>query len=596
MNISRLLIASFLLAPLFGQAQASWQWGSIGGSTASYIPPNPNPIDEWPQSMAIDKKGNTYAIVKGVDKIHVGNLASSFTGDAYSIVSWSCDGQVRWIKTIGPSFAGKIATDTLGGVYFTGRMHLMTGNYFDNDYSIPPQSDHKWNYIAKYDTAGHFQWVKFPDPNLNISDFNNWPYYMHLQAAPNGDLSVLAYLPPGTHANGAYTVTDTSYQVLKFNSSGQFTGAVPLPMKPYFDINGAPYQSVLEASTFLKDEKNGTYYIAGTAYGPAAYANFSINNLPVSSDVLGMYAAAFNGTGQLKWLKQQPVGSFSSIYDATLDQDGRLYLCGQALAGKLWNGDTFKASGNAPNVAYVVCMETNGTNKWVSTGHSLQTETAMANSIAINSNGTIAAVGHIFNTFKWNNYTISQNPPPGQTNSMTGLYLATLDPQTGACTGMDSLRIKYGHSNAITPQFMLPDNRGNLYISGAFSNPSTSSVDTFTVIGNSTMIPIGGTSDFFMAKYGQSNCNTLLGVNTLPHQDDLLIYPNPATTEIFVNAPAEGKAMLYDVQGRLLFTTTLKAGANRLALPAGIPAGVYVLSVAVKGEAQGVMRKLVIQK
>lgn len=596
MSISRLLFVIFLLASPPGNAQATWQWGSIGGSTASYIPPNSNPIDEWPQSMAVDKKGNTYAIVKGVDQIHVGNLSSSFTGDAYSIVSWSCDGQVRWIKSIGPSFTGKIATDTLGGVYFTGRMHLMSGNYFDNDYIIPAQSNNKWNYIAKYDTGGNFQWVQFPDSNLNITNFNNWPYYMHLQAAPNGDLSILAYLPPGLHANGAYTVTDTSYQVLKFNSNGQFTSAVPLPMTPYFDINGTPYQSVLEASSFLKDEKNDNYYIAGTVYGPVAYTNFSINNTPVSTDVIGMYAVAFNSTGQLKWLKQQPVNSFSSVRGAALDGDGRLYLCGQARNGNLWNGNTFTAPGNTLNIAYALCMEPNGVNKWISSGYSPQNETAIASCIAVSSNGTVATAGRNFNTFKWGNYTLSQNPPPGQTNSMTGLYIATLDPQTGICTGMDSLRIKYGHGSMITPQFMHPDTRGNFYISGAFDNPTMSSVDTFTVIGSSPMIAVGGTSDFFMAKYGQSNCNTPVNISSLPGNHHMRIYPNPATTELFVDAPEAGKAMIYDLQGRLLYTTNIKHALNRLVLPDNISSGVYLLSISVRNDANCTKRKLIIRK
>lgn len=578
-NLSILLL---LLVPFLGNAQSAWQWGSIGGSNVSIVPPS-NHIDEWIRSMATDQKGNTYAVVMGADKIHVGDSSSHFNGYyAHSIVSWACDGSVRWIKTIKNSAPGEIATDSLGGVYFTGRM-LLNGSSgsFDNDTTLAPTSGNTWNYIAKYDTAGHFKWVKFPDVNLQIANFMNWPYYIHLQAAPNGALSVLAYLPPGAHAGGAYTVTNSAYHVLNFDRDGQFTGGVPLPMKPVFDINGVPMVSVVEASHFLKDHTHGSYYLAGTNMGPSSYFTLIIGNDTLrSNNPVSMYAAAFSSNGQLKWLKQQSPNSWASIDAAALDKNGSLYLSGQAANGNTWNGNTFSAPAGISMLGYALCMDGLGNNKWVSGGYNPQNGTARASCIAVGSTGTVAVSGEVFNSWKWGTYGLHQLPPAGQTNDKTGMYIAFLDPLTGVITGMDSLRVIYGYGNRMIPQDMQADSKGNFYLSGGVYNPSEMP-NTLTTIGNKALKAFGGDTDFFMLKYGQNNCNISTAIIERATNDTRLVcYPNPATNTVnlvFSEKYRQAVCTITDMQGRVIKTINVPSSDPRIDVSDIVP-GNYLLN------------------
>jgi hypothetical protein len=581
----KLSILLLLLVPFQGNAQNTWQWGSIGGSNVSIVPVG-NHIDEWIRSMATDQKGNTYAVVMGADKIHVDDSASHFNGYyAHSIVSWTCDGRVRWIKTIKNSTPGRIATDSLGGVYFTGRM-LLNGSSgsFDNDTTLAPTSGYTWNYIAKYDTAGHFKWVKFPDVNLQIANFMNWPQYIHLQAAPNGALSVLAYLPPGAHAGGTYTVTDSAYHVLNFDSNGQFTGGIPLPMKPVFDINGVPMLSVVEASHFLKDNVYGNYYLAGSNTGPSSYYTLIIGNDTLrSNNPVSMYAAAFGSNGKLKWLKQQAPGSWASVDAAALNKSGSLYLSGQATNGNTWNGSTFSVPAGISLLAYALCMDSSGNNKWISSGYNPQNKTPRASCIAVGSTGTVAVSGEVFNSWKWGTYSLHQLPPAGQTNDRTGMYVAFLNPLTGAITGMDSVRVTYGYGNRMMPQYIQADTKGNFYLSGGIYNPSAMP-NTLTIVGNDTLKAFGGDTDFFMLKYGQNNCNTPTAITERITNDKRLVcYPNPATNTVNLVFPENYKKALCtitDMQGRIIQTANVSSSDPRIDV-SNLAPGNYILNVLV---------------
>jgi hypothetical protein len=54
------------------------------------------------------------------------------------------------------------------------------------------------------------------------------------------------------------------------------------------------------------------------------------------------------------------------------------------------------------------------------------------------------------------------------------------------------------------------------------------------------------------------------------------VYPNPFANYIFVIAPADGQAAIYDLSGKQVLTAPVKAGANRIVTTA-LPRGIYVL-------------------
>jgi hypothetical protein len=56
----------------------------------------------------------------------------------------------------------------------------------------------------------------------------------------------------------------------------------------------------------------------------------------------------------------------------------------------------------------------------------------------------------------------------------------------------------------------------------------------------------------------------------------LSVYPNPFADYIMVDAEKEGRAIIYDLSGKAVLSTSVKAGVNRINTQA-LPKGIYVL-------------------
>lgn len=103
-----------LLITITVQAQPTWQWGKRGGSSSSE--------SEQVIDMATDQNGNMYVLAKngGSGIANVDGHTGISLYDRLSLASWNCNGEFRWMKTIGsnPGAVGEaIHVDTLGGIY-----------------------------------------------------------------------------------------------------------------------------------------------------------------------------------------------------------------------------------------------------------------------------------------------------------------------------------------------------------------------------------------------------------------------------------------------------------------------------------------------
>jgi hypothetical protein len=533
--MKKIILFIFALATLSAaHAQTSWQWGSIGGSEYSFY--FSNHIDERMRSMATDPNGNVYGLVSGANTIHIGNKTTSATNNHYALISWACDGHVRWVKTIGPSFPREIATDALGGVYLTGFMPVNSGNYFDTDTVIAPQGNNvlNGNYIIKYDTSGQLQWLTMPDPNIvTLNTLNNKPRFLHMHAAPNGDLFLLTYLTVGNHQNGSYPVTNDGFHILKYDKNGVFQNGVKLPITVPLDINGSPSDNTIDVAKFARDDKNGRFYIAGSLFAPAGYTEFILGNDTLKGRTgVRIFAMSFDGSGNLKWIKKHEGSNSGALGGIALDRKGQLYIAGQTSNGSQWNGSTFTAPVSA--IAFALCMDSTGVNKWISGGYSPDNTTSMSFCIAVNNKDEIRVGGFATDRFTWGNFKLNLPRPAGSLIGSGGAHFASLDPQTGKCIGLDSLRNKHGYGTLVID--MSFDQNGNFYIGGQLSN-SKSIVDTLLYVGADKLVAIGGDTDFFLAKYGTASCDAPINPNSigsLNNVDGLEVYPNPTSSAIHI--------------------------------------------------------------
>jgi hypothetical protein len=77
--------------------------------------------------------------------------------------------------------------------------------------------------------------------------------------------------------------------------------------------------------------------------------------------------------------------------------------------------------------------------------------------------------------------------------------------------------------------------------------------------------------------------------NSLSAVDEILVYPNPATDNIFINIPENiettnnDKAELIDILGAVKATWYIKNGENNMDI-SNLPSGVYFLKINNKNE------------
>jgi len=487
------LFICLLICTTIVNAQPSWQWGKSGGSIADVSSSQVEDVID----MATDTKGNIYvlATVYGIPMVdgHTGFGAS----DRLVVASWNCGGQLRWIKFFGSgsSCIGRsLGVDTLGGVYISGGIYSINGSiggpgYFDADTTL--DNNYKSMFIIKYDTAGVFQWLKMPQPDtLTAFDQSG---VADMGIAKNGDVYLYSRLKPGLYDNGAFNVASERMYVLKYNVNGTYQKLVPLSMTLSGSYSaGYGYSNAVQAQ-FNRDPINGRYYLCGrcdTAYfGHMTFGNTAINT-PI-------YLGCFDSTGNSLWTKQCIGNALNAGWvsgPALTDTDENVYIGGVIYSNDAWNGyliDNDSFTTLTTSCPFVAKMDKNGNNIWVSHaesegGHNF-CGIAMANNV-------IACTGP-YVQMAWGGFYANQfNSGP---SPMVDNFLVRINAITGKVISLDSLRSSYGlaeNANAIAS-----DKSGNFFVGGRMQ------YDLF--IGPDTVVSVGGNFDWFVGKYGYSNCN-----------------------------------------------------------------------------------------
>jgi CubicO group peptidase (beta-lactamase class C family) len=91
-------------------------------------------------------------------------------------------------------------------------------------------------------------------------------------------------------------------------------------------------------------------------------------------------------------------------------------------------------------------------------------------------------------------------------------------------------------------------------------------------------------------------CETSTSVEFPPLNVSLSIYPNPSDGRMFVEISEEAEASVLDMQGKIVFKTTLEQGQNDITLPENCTPGMYIMSVLSKTGKIHLVRKLSVMK
>lgn len=482
-------------------AQAGWQWGKRGGGIGTG---SGSLADERVIDVATDTKGNVYvlAVNNPGGTAQVDGHPGIGSYDRLTLASWNCSGRFRWMKNMGIAgvFLGNgLDIDTLGGVYMSGMIgggdNSLQYTYFDTDTTLP--STQKKIFIVKYDTSGTFQWLRMPQADTVTAAANIFTSAYEAEVASNGDLYLFTHLTPGSYANGAYQVAAYGFHVLKYNKNGLFISGRPIQITVSSDTYG-PMLVNMEQAKFARNHKNGRFYIYGDCtpyYGTLKFGTTLVNTAPAAPGIAPIYIAAFDSSGNNLWVKQSSPGAATTgrYCNPVIDENGNVYLGGDAniINGNSFNGHSFSNTlSTLMPVPFVIAIDSNGNNRWVTTGNDNSLSTG--SSIAYR-NGKVYLCGAYTDRMEWGNFVVDK---PGAASGDYVPYVASFNAQNGKILSLDTLLATPG-LNDITAA--TTDKNGNMYAGGLFNYNLYVSRDTLT--------NVGGSYDWFVAKYGTALCN-----------------------------------------------------------------------------------------
>jgi hypothetical protein len=472
---------------IYAQAP-SWQWGIRGGSADTY---GAGP-DETVVDMATDQHGNIYVLSTVLQTaLNVdGHSVTGYGGQDILISSFKCDGTYRWAKDIGTNTDDvplAIKVDTFGYIYMTGALaggsltrHISTDTTWTS-------SSYQSLFLLKYDTAGNYKWIRFPQPDTITTlgeAFNPYTVPLDMDIDGAGNIYLLCNLEPGGYVGGSYVVSTMSTHILKYDTSGSFIGGIPMQI-----TTTGGYSNLR-----MKRSKSDKYYITGNVnYG----TTLTFGSTPITQ---ALFFGCFDNSGTSIWAIQNTEYYSGWFGRPAIDAQQNIYLNGSTASTDTFAGYIVSGGGSTA-VPFIVKLDTNGINIWAK--NAVVNAATVSNAITLNS-GEADISGRYPGLLKWAGYADSLNLP---SSSGYHIFVARFNSTTDSVLGMDSLASTTGVDNDATA--MTSDNFGNFYVGGDFAVSLT--------VNGTTLNSIGGNSDFFVAKYGTANCECVLPTASFTH-------------------------------------------------------------------------------
>jgi hypothetical protein len=235
-------------------------------------------------------------------------------------------------------------------------------------------------------------------------------------------------------------------------------------------------------------DHSGNSYVAGYFYLSASFDTITLTSSGGSS----IYVAKYNPEGKLISVFQNTGTGQAQLIAFCIDNNDNLILLGDFEGNINLGGST--TSGDIGIMSYfIVKMNTSGSVSWVKTlnnsfsglGYDIR-----ANSITCDKTDNLYLYGYVDDT-----YTLDGIP---LLNANGFVYLAKLNPATGAAIWARQIKALSIDGSGIYPVSILTDYNNNVIVSGNFSNPSLGFNGTDTVHFNPS-----ATLNAYMAKYDQ---------------------------------------------------------------------------------------------
>lgn len=543
-----ILLSLFFITSL-ATAQ-SWQWGKRGGSTDD-LNASGGTKEEVLQ-MVTDSQNNIYMIsavgkngldVDGVPKNYYGD-PGSFINDEVVLASFACDGSYRWSKIIGGEGRDMVTglkIDSQDNIYVCGSFGAPDANYpprIDDDYIMSQTPlDYSRTFIAKFSSAGVFQWLRRPAPSSTSSTPVSQVVAFDLFIDSSGVINWLVNLSPGTYCDGQFIVTGVERQtyILKYDTNGNFVSGLPIDVK---FPSGIAFKLNFNVNPY-----NGGYYISLYKISTAA-ATYLVGGQSVTNSA---FLACFNSLGQFQWVRQTttPNPSRFKIYNVTFDSDNNIYMGGTILGG---NNVSFLGfyppELTQPN--YVLKLNPDASTIIWSTYTAAPFITGYDKGFITLKNNEVALTNYCFGTYVWG----TQSMVVSTGNQGTQPLLARFNKDTGQCIGLSRIINNLTTQDQDAGTALAVDNNGDYIMGGSFGGTLNFTTNSITCIGPQ--------SDFFIAKFSTSVCS--LGIEDFK-EEGLQLAPNPVEKAVQINTKERLEYEIYNSLGVAIkkgFITTIE--------------------------------------
>ncbi len=319
-----ILIVLLISGYFYGFSQApTWQWikGGANGSKS---------LDYSITDLGSDNEGNIYGVCRYNGYVQFDTLQwmIGYGGVDFCVVSYSCDGQFRWVKRFGGQSDDSPAGLTVmknGDCIITGNVaSFLWGDSYYADSMITANNSISRNvFICKLDKYGNIIYLNFPSKQYEYSSAT----MLNEEFGSDGLIHVLTIFYDST-TWGNYHIPAKGNYILKFDpNNGQMVGLTRLDFMPTL--------SSIDENNF-KIDKNGDFYLNIPDIGDTIFIDNDTILTHPSSDYFYVYTLSkFDSQGNNIWYKEfsweEPYPYDSTIFGLSRNfamDEKKIYLGG----------------------------------------------------------------------------------------------------------------------------------------------------------------------------------------------------------------------------------------------------------------------------
>jgi hypothetical protein len=371
------LILITLVTPLFSGAQ-SFQWGR--GITS----------DGYNECLdiATDNAGSVYACGMIEFQSDFGNgliLESTGIHDIF-LAKYDSTNALVWAKRAGGREGDKavsIAVDASKNVYITGEME--DSSEFDGNY-FRTQGGANNFYVAKYDAAGNFQWLK----SIGCDSLSSRG--IAITVSPQGDVYAAGIIESNAYINGVMTYVtagDNDILLLKYDTNGNLIWSKQIGASGPDKCYG------------IALDNSGHMYLTGYFCYTVQFDSHSVNG-PGGTDI---FLAKFDTGGNCLWVEQAGDTSLDKGRDVTVNVNGDIVITGEFSVNAQFGSNSVYTTGNID--MFIAAYDDSGNNLWVKRGGSVEDDAGRA--ISHDAAGNLFVAGDYADAGTWGSRTASSN-------------------------------------------------------------------------------------------------------------------------------------------------------------------------------------------